>query len=268
MGNIIEIKDLSFSYDKKMLYDGFSLTLKIGTFVTIMGKSGSGKSTLAKIMAGVINSKSYIKINNMFVNAKNIKSIRKSVGFISENSNNLFVFDTIEENIYFALKSYGYERSDVESIIKKLSKKLDIEYLLPLQSNSLSGGERQLIALLVALSHHPNLLIIDDGLTMIDINRREKIFKFLKSLNKKGLTIINFTHDSEELLKGNEIIIIQDGKIALQSDLKHAFLNDKVFTDNKLTLPFIVDLSIKLQYYHTIDKIYLNSKQLVNDIWK
>lgn len=267
MGNIIEIKDLSFSYDKKMLYDGFSLTLKIGTFVTIMGKSGSGKSTLAKIMAGVINSKSYIKINNMFVNAKNIKSIRKSVGFISENSNNLFVFDTMKR-IFICIESYGYERSDVESIIKKLSKKLDIEYLLPLQSNSLSGGERQLIALLVALSHHPNLLIIDDGLTMIDINRREKIFKFLKSLNKKGLTIINFTHDSEELLKGNEIIIIQDGKIALQSDLKHAFLNDKVFTDNKLTLPFIVDLSIKLQYYHTIDKIYLNSKQLVNDIWK
>lgn len=268
MDNIIEIKDLSFSYDKKMLYDGFSLTLKTGTFATIMGKSGSGKSTLAKIMAGVINSKSYIKINNMFVNVKNIKNIRKSVGFISENSNNLFVFDTIEENIYFALKSYGYERSDVESIIKKLSKKLDIEYLLPLQSNSLSGGERQLIALLVALSHHPNLLIIDDGLTMIDINRREKIFKFLKSLNKKGLTIINFTHDSEELLKGNEVIIIQNGKIALQTDLEHAFLNDKVFTDNKLTLPFIVDLSIKLKYYHTIDKIYLNSKQLVNDIWK
>lgn len=268
MANIVEIKDLSFSYENKILYDGFSLTLKAGTFTTIMGKSGNGKSTLAKIMAGVVSSKSYIKINNMFINSKNIKNIRKSVGFISENSNSLFVFDTVEENIYFSLKSYGYERSDVVSIIKKLSKKLGIEYLLPLKSNSLSGGERQLIALLVALSHNPNLLIIDDGLTMVDIVKRENIFKFLRSLNKRGLTIINFTHDSEELLKGNEIVIIQDGRVALQSGLKQAFSNVKVFTDNNLALPFIVDLSIKLQYYHTIDKIYLDNEQLVNDIWK
>lgn len=268
MTNIIEMKDLSFAYDKKEIISNLSLVIKKGTFTTIMSKSGSGKSTLAKIMAGLINSKSYIKINDMFVNAKNKKKIRRSVGFIPENSSNLFVFDSVSENIFFALKSYGYKQSDVEGIVKKISKKLNIEYLLPLTVNNLSGGERQLIALLIALSHNPNLLIIDDGLTMIDGVRKQKIFSLLNSLNEKGLTIINFTHDSEELLIGNEIIIIQDGKIALHSDLNNAFLNVKVFTDNKLSLPFIVDLSIKLQYYNTINKIYFNDRQLVNDIWK
>ncbi len=268
MANIIDIKNLTFSYGTKKLYSDLSLIIKPGTFTTIMGKSGSGKSTLAKIIAGLINSKSYIKVNGMFVNNKNMRKIRRSVGFIQENPNNLFVFESVEENIYFSLKSYGYERNDVEGIIKKISQKLDIEYLLSLKSSNLSGGEKQLIALLIALSHNPNVLIIDDGLTMIDGVRRENIFRFLKTLNKKGMTIINFTHDSEELLMGNEMIIIQDGKIGLQSDLEHGFFDVKVFTDNNLSLPFIVDLSIKLQYYHTIDKIYLDSKQLVNDIWK
>lgn len=268
MTNIIEIKNLTFSYDKKKIYSDLSLVIKQRSFTTIMSESGSGKSTLAKIMAGLINSKSYIKVNGMFINDKNIKNIRKSVGFISENPSNLFVFDSVEENIYFALKCYGYKKNDVEGIVRKLSKKLDIEYLLPLKSNNLSGGEKQLVALLIALSHNPNMLIIDDGLTMVDSIRRQNIFKMFKRLNKKGLTIINFTHDSEELLIGDEIIIIQDGKVVLQSNLAQAFANVKVFTDNKLSLPFIVDLSIKLQYYQTIDKIYLNSKQLVSDIWK
>lgn len=268
MSNIIEIKNLNFAYKNKKVYNDLSLNIAEGTFTTIIGNTGSGKSTLARIIYGLINSKSYIKVDNMFINPKNIKELRKKVGIVFENPDNQFISKTIKDDMILSLKKFEYNKSKIDEKIESVAELLGISELLPLEPHRLSGGEKQLVSLAIALAHEPKILILDDALNMIDSVKREKIYNILKAINKRGISIINITHNSEDLLKGTDIILISDGKILLQEKVQDAFNNPKLFTENNIDLPFVIDLSIKLLYYHAIDKIYFDIKKLVGALWK
>lgn len=268
MTKILEIRDLNYSYDGQKLYDNFNLSLEEGSFTTIIGPNGSGKTTLVKILNGFINGKAFIKVDKMFINPKNIKEIRKRVGTLFENPDSQFISEYVQDDMYLALQNYGNSKEEINDKIKLITKELNIEHLLSYKSQKLSGGEKQLINLAINLARTPRILIIDEALSMIDSVTREKIYKILQDKNKQGLTIINITHDSEDILRGEDVVIINNGKVVLQEKVNDAFKDVKVYTDNKLELPFIVDLSIKLQYYNTINKIYFDSKELVEKLWK
>ena len=85
---------------------------------------------------------------------------------------------------------------------------------------------------------------------------------------REKCTIIYFTHDSEDLLVGTDVIILNNGKIVLQDTKENAFKDLKVFSNYKIKLPFIIELSNKLKYYKVIDSIYYDEDKLVNDLWK
>lgn len=267
MKNIIEIKDLSFGYKDKII-DNLSLAIEEGQFITLMGPSNSGKTTLANILYGNIDTKSFIKINGEFINKKNLPNIRKNIGYVMQNNESLFVLEDVKNNIIFNIKKYGYIDEEIEKKIDDIFSKLDIKYLLDKKNKELSGGEKELVALAIALLHDPKLLILDETMIRIDSVRREKIFKYLRKEVKNGLTIINITNNSEEILEGTHLIIFNHNKIMLYTSVGKAFKEPKVFSVNDLELPFIVDLSIKLKYYNIIDKTYFDIKKLVNDIWK
>lgn len=268
MPSIIQIKDLDFSYDKKQIFNKLSLDIEKGTFTTIMGPSGCGKSTLAKIMIGMLNSKCFVKNNDLFINPKNIKEIRKLTGYLIENPSSLFMFDTVLESMKFILKDYGYSDDIIDIRINQVCGGLKITNLLNIKPINLSAGEKQLVGLAITLAHNPKLIIIDDGLSMVDSVRKEEIFTILKQLNNAGTTIINFTHDSEEMLYGTDVVLINDNKILLQEKLENAFYDSNIYIKCKVALPFIIDLSLKLKYYKVVDKLYFDSKKLVDDLWK
>lgn len=265
MANIIEIKDLCYSMENKKIFDNLSLNIKKGSFVTITGPTGCGKSLLARIIVGHVNSKSYIKIDNEFINPKNIKNIRSKIGYAFENVDSTFVCNTVKENILFILKSKGIEgNKKIDSLLKDI----DITHLLARNPKFLSQGEKQLVSIFTIILLEPKIIVLDESLSIIDDYTKEKIFKVLKKLNSAGSTIINFTQDSECILYGNELVIINNKKVMLHEKIEEAFSDVKKFTDNEIALPFMVDLSIKLQYYQKINKIYTDYKKLVNELWQ
>lgn len=268
MPSIIQIKDLNFGYDKKQIFTNLSLDIETGTFTTIMGPSGCGKTTLARIMVGMVNSKCYVKNNDLFINSKNIKEIRKNTAFLMEDPSSLFIFDTVIDSMKFILKDYGYTEDIIDVRINQVCGGLKINHLLNVKPSKLSAGEKQLVALATALAHNPKLIIIDDGLSMLSSLKKDEIFTLLKQLNSKGTTIINFTHDSEELLYGTDVIILNDKKILLQEKKENAFYDSNIYIKSKIALPFIIDLSLKLKYYKAVDKLYFDSEKLVEDLWK
>ncbi len=267
MKNIIEIKDLSFGYKDKLI-DNLSLVIEEGQFITLMGPSNSGKTTLANILYGNIDTKSFIKINGEFINKKNLSNIKKNIGYVMQNNESIFVLDNVRKNVIFNLKKYGYNDEEIVTKIDDIFTKLEIINLLDRNIKELSGGEKELVSLAIALLHDPKLLILDETMIRIDSVRREKIFNYLRKEVKKGLTIINITNNSEEILEGTHLIIFNHSKIMLYTSVGKAFKEPKVFSDNDLELPFIVDLSIKLKYYNMIDKTYFDIKKLVNELWK
>lgn len=266
--NIIEIKDLNFKYKEKEIFNHFNLNIEKGSFTTIIGLNGSGKSTLVKILLGLLNAEGKIKIDNLVLN-ENINEIRKIIGVVFENPDSGFVAEKVLDDIAFTLENLGENPKEIEKKINEITDYIGISHLLEKEPQNLSGGEKQLVALASALVHSPKILILDEALTMVDNNVRKKVYGILKDLHtNKNMTIINVTHDMDETLYGDDIILIDNGNIILKGPKEEVLKEEKVFNKLKLELPFMADLSIKLMYYDLIDHIILDMNEMVNTIWK
>lgn len=268
MYNLIEVNNLNYSDGKIKILDNISFEIKKGDFTTFLCKESSGKTTLCKVLSGIILSDSSIKIDNIVLNCKSSRFIRKKISFISENSDNIFFGDTVNEDINFYLKNKGLKKEEIEKCLKKYSKTFGIDKILDQSSNRISQGQKQVIAFFLAVSCNPKILFLDNAISMVDQELKKKIFLLLKQYNKKGMTILNFTNDSEECLHGNETAILVDGKIVLKDSTKKIFDDLKFFSENGLKIPFTIELSKKLSYYKLVDSVYFDYKKLVDIIWK
>ena len=268
MQNIVEIKKLNFNYGNQTVFKDLNLEIKSKRFVTILGKNGSGKTTLANILIGLIDSNGKIIIDGIILSKDTKKFLRKDIGIVFENPDEHFVTERVYDELAFILESLDYQKDDIDSKIIKVSELLGIEELLNRTITSLSVGEKQLVALATAIINKPKLLIMDEGLSNVDDYYREIILKILNVLRKRGMTIINITSNSEDSIFGTDIVIINNGKVTLNKTLLRAYKEEKEFINSGLALPLIADLSLKLKYYNLTNKIYIDEKSLVDEIWK
>lgn len=269
MENIIELKNVNFSYNEKKIFENFNLKIKKGTYTTIIGNNGSGKSTLIRLLLGLIVCEGEILINNKTLNTKNLYNIIKKIGVVFENPDDQFVAETVKDDIAFSLENMNINKKEIEKRIYKIAKLLDITDILDREPHSLSGGQKQIVSLASALVIDPDILILDEAMTMIDLDTRNKIYKILEQVNKiNGITIINVTHDMDETLYGDNLIIIDNGNIVLNGPKEFVFLEEKTFNKLDLKLPFLIELGTKLQYYGLIDHLIFDMEELVNELWK
>lgn len=267
--NIIDIKKLNFKYAQKSIFNNFNLEIEEGTFTSIIGLNGSGKSTLIRILLGLLKYDGEIKIDGMILNNNHIKEIRKKIGVVFENPDNQFIAETVMDDLAFTLENLKLKSNDIKRKVREIANYIGISNLLEREPSTLSGGEKQLVALASALVHEPKILILDEALTMVDIKTRKQVYTILEDIHKnKNMTIINVTHDIDEFLYGEDIILIDNGNVILKGPKEEVLLEEKVFNKLNLELPFMASLSIKLKYYGLIDKLILDMDEMVDEIWK
>lgn len=267
--NIIEINNLSFRYKNKFVYDGFNLDIKKGTWTTVAGPNGSGKTTLVKILAGLEKSYSNIKIFDKPLNKRNVSKIRREIGFVFDTPENYFACETVEDELAFSLENLAVVPGTIKKKINEISSNLGIKDLLKENPYDLSGGEKQKVALACALMLEPRILILDEALLMIDINERKKILDLLKDYqNKKNVTIVSFTHDLDEVMYADRLIILNRGLVVVDGPTKEVFEEERVMRKIGLEVPFCVELSQKLRVYNLVDHVEVDLERLVDLLWK
>ena len=186
----------------------------------------------------------------------------------------------LENRSFEAIKSKGSPRNYVlkednlyawHSINQK-EENLEISCNQPVNEKNphyLSGGEKQLVALASALVTDPKILILDESLSMLNGVEKNNILKLLKKLVKdKKMTIINVTHDMEETVYGDKIVVLDFGKILFNDNKEVIYKEEKKLKSVGLELPFMVDLSNKLRYYGLVDEDILSMSEMVNHLWK
>jgi len=267
MTKLVEVNNLSYNYGKHKIFDNICFQIDEGDFTTIIDADNNGKSTLANILTGNIESQN-VKILGKTINSKNISYIRNNISFVGENIDGSFILENVLENILFILKNKGLSEKVINKKIKEILLPLNKKKLLNKKNNELSVGEKYLISIFIAIASEPRLIIFDNCFSMIDTVTRKKFFILLKALNKKGMTILNFTSDNNEILEGNDVLILKNGQVVLKSSVLNAFDDLSLYENNNIQLPFIVDLSLKLKYYGKVDKIYYSMKKLVDDLWQ
>lgn len=259
MGNILKIKNLNY---KNILKD-ISLNLDENSFNVLIGPSGSGKSILVKCIVGLLKYEGFIYIDNKLIDSKNIYELRKNFGIMLDNS---FLEDeSVLYNIMYPLINLKYDLESARKEVYSIAKSLDIEDLLLLNVKDLSISKRKLVSLSRTLISKPRILIIDDSFDELDNSYRKKIINYLKGITS---TVIFVTNNEEDILLSDKVIIINDGKIISHIDMKKAIEDERLFTKNNLKLPFLVELSHKLKDYNLIDDVILDTKEMVDVIWK
>ena len=265
--DIIKIKELNFKYDKELVFESLNLNIKSGSFTSIIGPSNSGKSTLANILAGLYRYNGSIEIDSDKLNKQNKRKIRRKMGIILSDTS--FVAETVMDEIVFTLENLKIKRSNINKKVEQISNLLGINNILNKNPQDLNSEEKQLVRVASALIHEPKILILDEAFTCIDPSKKEIVLNLLKDLNKKyKVTIINITNDMEEVLLGEEVVLLEKGKVILQGNKKKVLEHEKVFTRLKLELPFIVKLSKSLMYYELLDNVSYDTKEMVDALWK
>lgn len=265
MESIITVKNLSFNYGNKLIFDNFNLNIKQGTFTTVIGPIGSGKSTLMKLLTGHLKGQGDIIVNGY----NNLKKIKQNIGIIFQTNDNQITSETVMSEIAFALESFNYEPDVIQGKVLEVSKLLGIDNLLNEDPNNLSNDNKLLVVVAKALVLDPPIIILDLGLYKYDNLQKGKILTVIKNIhNMKKVTVIHVTNDIEDVLFGDEIIMINEGKLVLQGKTNEVLSESEVFNKFHIERPFIVELSEKLKFYGVIDKLYYDINTLVGAIWK
>lgn len=249
----IVLKGVSYAYPIKEGYNvkalkNVSLVIDKGEFVALAGMNGSGKSTLAKLLNGLfVPSDGEVLIDGLSTaDEANIFEIRKRAGMVFQNPDNQMVATIIEDDVAFSPENIGIAR---EEIVERVAYALDAvgmsEYRTRTASK-LSGGQKQRIAIAGVLAMKPDILILDESTSMLDPNGRKEIMDIARKLNDEGITVINITHNMEEAVLADRLIVLRKGRIAMDGTPKEVFASGQLEACG-LTLPPVTQLSDKLR---------------------
>jgi len=203
MKNIIEIKDLNFSYQKEYqrvdVFENLNLDIEEGGIITIFGESGSGKSSILNLIAGYLKPQrgSIIVAGsevNKFNEVQACKYRNGSIGFIHQ-AFNLLPKLSAKENIMLPSIIAGEKVTSAEKRAKELMEYLKIDHRDNHFPYQMSGGEQQRIAIARALTNNPDVILADEPTGNLDAKNSEIVKKLLKKIADDGKTILIVTHD-------------------------------------------------------------------------
>lgn len=216
---LLEFKNVSYSSDNKMILSDISVSVEKGDYISIVGPSGSGKSTFLKLCSFLISPTSgNILYNNKNINKYDPVEYRKKVSYCFQTP---YLFgNTVYDNILFPY-TIRNKHVDMENVKKLLSTfKLD-ESCLNEKVINLSGGEKQRIALIRSLLFKPDILLLDEVTSALDVDNTSIVENVIKLLNDEGLTILLVTHNQEQSIKhANKLLTIEDGKLKSEEALR------------------------------------------------
>ncbi|MEA3512144.1 MAG: metal ABC transporter ATP-binding protein [Campylobacterota bacterium] len=198
MSKILEIKDLTFGYDKQNVLENINLVVEKNDFLAIIGPNGGGKSTLLKLILGLLQPKSGD------VKLFGTKQNRNNIGYVPQNTNvNIDFPITVLEVVLMGHNSkrktyFGYSKEDKICAMGALEK-VTMDKFANEKIGKLSGGQRQRVMIARSLCSNPDVLILDEPTASIDVKGQKDIYNLLKELNEH-ITVIVVSHDISVIL--------------------------------------------------------------------
>ena len=245
----IELKGVGYSYPVKEGHNvkalkNVSLAIGKGEFVALAGMNGSGKSTLAKLLNGLfIPTDGEVLIDGLSTaDEENIFEIRKRAGMVFQNPDNQTVATIIEDDVAFGPENIGVPREEIVKRVDSALEAVGMSEFKKRTASKLSGGQKQRLAIAGVLAMKPDILILDESTSMLDPNGRKEIMDIARKLNGEGITVINITHNMDEAVLADRVIVFRKGRVAMDGTPKEVFSSGQLEACG-LTLPPVTQLS-------------------------
>lgn len=261
---IIRFSNVTFKYDEDepTALENVTFNIKRGKWTSIVGHNGSGKSTIAKLLMGINNNyEGDIIVKDNKVSEENIDEVRKHIGIVFQNPDNQFIGSTVEYDVAFGMENQGIEYSLMHTIVDQVLTEVGMLEMKTFEPSHLSGGQKQRVAIAGILAMSPDVIILDEATAMLDPEGKESIMNLIKTIqDERHLTVISITHDLEEAVEADEIIVMNKGKVYKQDVPEEIFKEGAYLTEIGLDLPFAMRMnSLLLNNY-----AFSSFEQLVN----
>lgn len=246
---MIEVQDVYFTYPSGVeALKGVSLTIQDGEFVAIMGENGAGKTTLVKHFNGLLKpTRGKVLVDGVETTRVSVATLARKVGFVFQNPDHQLFCETVEEEIAFALRNFGFSEDVIE---KRVTWALNLLGLAQYRKTSpfmLSGGERKRVALASVLAWDPKILIMDEPTIGQDYQQKEKLRQFILQLKAQGKTVVIVTHDVEFVAECNpRVLLMRGGKIVADGEARQVLTDPDVLEQASLVPPQIAQIFMQL----------------------
>jgi len=246
---MIEVKDAYFTYPSRVeALKGVSLTIQNGEFVAIMGQNGAGKTTLVKHFNGLLKpTKGNVLIDGVETRKVSVATLARKVGFVFQNPDHQLFSETVEDEISFALKNFGFKQSIIERRVTWALNLLGLAQYRKTSPFMLSGGERKRAALASVLAWNPKILILDEPTIGQDYQQKEKLRQFILQMKAQKKTIIIVTHDVEFVAECSpRVLLMRDGKIVADGEAGEVLTDPEVLIQASIVPPQIAQIFLQL----------------------
>ncbi|WP_425589641.1 energy-coupling factor ABC transporter ATP-binding protein [Fictibacillus terranigra] len=270
---LISVNNVSFQYpsEEKTTLADLSLSVYQGEWLAIVGHNGSGKSTLAKLLNGLLlPSSGEIKVEDYTTtNEQELWEIRRRVGIVFQNPDNQFVGTSVRDDVAFGLENFGVPRAEMISRIERSIQRVKMQDFVESEPHHLSGGQKQRVAIAGIIAQRPSIIILDEATSMLDPMGRKEVIDTVKQLNEEeGITVISITHDLEEAVRADRVIVMKQGSILTTGSPREVFQNEALLLDAGLDLPFSLKLGLALKENGIdIKEQHLTQEELVGALW-
>ena len=239
MEKIIELRNISKSFDGELVLDNINLDIYDNEFLTLLGPSGCGKTTTLRLIGGfetpdegdVIFMKE--RINDVPPYKRNVNTVFQRYA--------LFPHLNVFENIAFPLRERGESKAEIEEKVNEMLRLIALKGFEKRSVSSLSGGQQQRVAIARALISKPKVLLLDEPLAALDLKLRKDMQQELKNIQKAtGVTFVFVTHDQEEALSMSDtVVVMSEGRIQqigtpidIYNEPQNAFVADFIGESN------------------------------------
>lgn len=217
--------------------DGVSFSIAPGEQVGLIGANGAGKSTLMKLVLGLLAPASgTITVDGMPVNGENLAAVRKTLGYVLQDSDNQMFMPTVMEDMIFGPVNYGTSRKDAEEKAKEILDDLGISYLADRHNHRISGGEKRMAAIATILAMEPKAMLMDEPSAALDPSNRRKVIRMLNGLSQ---TKIIASHDLDMILETcDRVLLLGQGRLIADGSAEEILRDKALLEANSLELPF------------------------------
>jgi len=246
---MIEVRDICFTYPNGVeALKGVSLTIRNGEFLAIMGENGAGKTTLVKHFNGLLKpTEGSVLIDGVETRKVSVATLARKVGFVFQNPDNQLFSETVEEEVAFALKNFGFEENVIERRVTWALNLLDLAQYRKTSPFMLSGGERKRVALASVLAWNPKILMLDEPTIGQDYQQKEKLRQFILQMKAQRKTTIIVTHDVEFVAECNpRVVLMRDGRIVADGKAQKILTDPKILIEASIVPPQIAQIFLQL----------------------
>jgi len=240
---VINVEKLLYVYPEgPAALKNVSFRVNEGEFLAIMGRNASGKTTLVKHFNGLLKpTRGKILVDSIDTKKATVAELARKVGFVFQNPNDHLFADTVEEEIGFSLRIQGVKGEEIKRRVDEMLQRFGLEDYRSQYPRSLSGGEKQRVALASVLVIQPMILILDEPTRGMEYLLKSDLMSFLREYTSQGNTVILVTHDVETVAEhADRVILLSEGEIVVDGKKRDVLSKALLFSPqiNRLVQAF------------------------------